>query len=102
VFLCVQQLCGDLVWTIYIVNETTIRQLLAPQNVMGRVNSAMQLASRGMLPFGALCGGFIASRIGIPLTLWVGACGVLLSCLWLIPLRNSREVWSQQPVHTDL
>ncbi len=101
VFLCVQQLCGDLVWTIYLVNETTIRQLLAPQSVMGRVNSAMQLASRGMLPFGALSGGFIASRIGISLTLWVGACGVLLSCLWLIPLRNSRVVWTQQSVHTE-
>jgi predicted MFS family arabinose efflux permease len=90
--LCLQQLVGDMMWTIYIVNETTLRQLLAPEQVIGRVNAAMQLASRGMLPFGALGGGFLAERFGVTLTLWLGATGVLLSCLWLIPLRKSREI----------
>ncbi|MFL6463491.1 MAG: MFS transporter [Bryobacteraceae bacterium] len=92
VCLCLQQFVGDMMWTIYIVNETTLRQLLAPGQVIGRVNAAMQLASRGMLPFGALCGGFLAERFGIALTLWMGATGVLLSCLWLIPLRRSKEI----------
>jgi predicted MFS family arabinose efflux permease len=90
--LCVQQLGGDFVWTIYVVNETALRQLLAPAQVIGRVNAAMQLASRGMLPFGAVCGGFLAERIGIASTLFIGAGGVLLSCLWLAPLRRSREI----------
>lgn len=92
VCLCVQQLGGDMAWTVYIVNETALRQLLAPGQVMGRVNAAMQLASRGVLPFGAVCGGFIAERIGIPQTLLIGAGGVLLSSLWLVSLRNSREI----------
>ena len=87
--LCVQQLGGDCAWTIYIVNETALRQLLAPAAAMGRVNAAMQLASRGMLPFGALCGGLLGERIGIPATLFIGAGGVLLSCLWLAPLRSA-------------
>ena len=90
--LCVQQFAGDLVWTIYMVNETTLRQYLAPGQVMGRVNAAMQLASRGMLPFGALAGGFLADQIGIAVTLLIGAAGVLLSCLWLLPLRTTREI----------
>ena len=92
VCLCLQQFIGDMMWTIYIVNETTLRQLLAPDQVIGRVSAAMQLASRGMLPFGALCGGFLAERFGIVWALWLGAAGVLLSCLWLIPLRRSREI----------
>lgn len=90
--LCGQQLGGDFVWTIYAVNETALRQLLAPGQVIGRVNAAMQLASRGMLPFGALCGGFLAERIGIPATLFLGAGGVLLSSAWLVELRKSREI----------
>ena len=76
---------------IYIVNETTIRQSLAPPRILGRVNSAMQLASRGMLPFGALSGGYLASRFGIPRTLWIASAGTLLSCLWLIPLGTSEK-----------
>ncbi len=90
--LCGQQLLGDLAWTIYIVNETALRQFLAPGQVIGRVNAGMQLASRGMLPFGALVGGFLAERVGVPATLLVGAAGVLLSCLWLLPLRGTREI----------
>lgn len=90
--LCIQQLAGDFVWTIYIVNETALRQLLAPEHVIGRVNAAMQLASRGMLPFGALFGGLLAERIGIAPTLLIGAIGVLLSALFLLPLRNSRAI----------
>ena len=90
--LCIQQLGGDCVWTIYTVNETTLRQLLAPAAAIGRVNAAMQLASRGMLPFGALIGGYLAERIGIAAALFMGAGGVLLSCLWLLPLRRSREI----------
>ena len=95
--ICIQQFFGDMAFTIYIVNETTIRQTLAPPHVMGRVNSVMQIASRGMLPFGALSGGFLAQRFGIAPTLWVGAGGVLLSSLWLLPLlRHSREIWTSE------
>src|ERR1700761_1318843 len=94
--LCVQQFAGDLVWTIYAINETALRQYLAPGQVIGRVNAAMQLASRGMLPFGAVAGGVLADRIGIPATLLIGAAGVLLSCLWLLPLRSSREIQALQ------
>jgi predicted MFS family arabinose efflux permease len=88
--LCVQQLGGDCAWTIYAVNETALRQRLAPSAVIGRVNAAMQLGSRGMLPFGALAGGFLGERIGIAPALFLGAGGVLLSCLWLAPLRASQ------------
>lgn len=95
--LCIQQFFGDMAFTVYIVNETTVRQTLAPPQVMGRVNSVMQIASRGMLPFGALSGGFLAERFGISLTLWIAAGGILLSCLWLLPLlRHNREIWTPQ------
>ena len=84
--LCIQQFFGDFAWTIYAVNETTLRQTASPPNVLGRVNAAMQLASRGMLPIGALIGGYVAGSFGIVNTLWLGSAGVLLSTLWLLPL----------------
>ena len=83
---CLQQFFGDFAWTIYFVNETTLRQSVAPPHLLGRVNAAMQLASRGVLPIGALAGGFLGEKIGITNTLWIGAVGVLLSTLWLIPI----------------
>jgi predicted MFS family arabinose efflux permease len=96
--LCIQQFFGDMAFTVYVVNETSVRQSLAPPQVMGRVNSVMQIASRGMLPFGALSGGFLGERIGIAPTLWIAAAGVLLSCLWLLPLlRYGREIWAPHP-----
>ena len=50
------QLFGDCGFAIYMINETSLRQKMAPPAVLGRVNAAMQLASRGMLPLGALLG----------------------------------------------
>lgn len=101
IYLCTQQFFGDTAWMIYIINQTTLRQSLSPPRILGRVNSAMQLASMGMLPFGALTGGYLASRFGIAPTLWVAAAGTALSCLWLIPLRKNKDSW-QSPRTSDL
>jgi predicted MFS family arabinose efflux permease len=89
--ICLHQFFGDFAWTIYYVNETTLRQSVAPPHLLGRVNAAIQLASRGMLPIGALAGGFLGGKIGIVNTLWIGACGILLSTLWLVPIARSKE-----------
>ena len=86
--MCAAQLFGDACWSLYFINETTLRQQIAPEHALGRVNAAMQLASRGMLPLGALAAGVLADRIGITGTLWAGAIGVLLSSLWLLPPRR--------------
>ena len=84
--LAAQQLVGDCAWTVYIVNETTLRQTAVPSNLLGRVNASAQLASRGILPVGALASGFLAKSLGIVPALWIGATGVLISSLCLIPL----------------
>ncbi len=88
--ICIQQFFGDFAFTIYYVNETTLRQSVAPPHLLGRVNAAIQLASRGMLPIGALAGGFLGGKIGITNTLWIGCAGVLLSTLCLLPVVRSK------------
>ena len=83
------QLIGDAGFTIYFVNETTLRQQMVRDDLLGRVNAAMQLASRGVLPLGALLGGLLAGPLGISGALWVASAGVLASTLWLLPIRGA-------------
>ncbi len=85
-FLGASQFFGDSAWAVYMVNETTLRQRVTADHMLGRVNAAMQLASRGVLPIGALLGGLLGSGIGIPATLWIGGAGLLASCLCLLPV----------------
>jgi MFS family permease len=90
-FLMAQQLFGDTAYTTYIVTELSLRQRLAPDQVLGRVNAAMQLLSRGMWPLGALAGGWLATVAGIRFTLFAAVAGVAVSALWLVfsPVRTA-------------
>ena len=90
VFLILQQLLGDSSAAIYVIQETSLRQTLVPDEMLGRVNAAMQLASRGVLPVSAVFAGFLASAIGIRPVLGIAAAGVLLSARWLVglPIRD--------------
>ena len=91
--LSVAQLC-DVAWPVYSVNELSLRQAIAPGRLLGRVNAAMHLVFRGVLPVGALVGGLLAESIGVRQALLVGASGFLLSTLLLVfsPVRRLREL----------
>ena len=84
------QLLGDISFPVYNVQELTIRQTLAPEHMLGRVNATMQFLFRGILPIGALAGGTLAQYAGVRRTVFVCALGVLLSSLWLVfsPVRK--------------
>ena len=90
VFLMVQQLFGDCALTVFMINELTLRQSAAPEEMLGRVNAAMQLMTRGVLPLSAIAAGFLAAAIGIRPTLTIAVSGVLAAGLWLVasPLRR--------------
>jgi predicted MFS family arabinose efflux permease len=87
-YVCVQQLVGDCAWTIYFVNAMYLRQSLAPEALLGRVNGAMQFASRGMLPIGALISAWLSHYLSITNLLWLGTGGLAVSVLFLLPLLN--------------
>lgn len=90
--LMVPQLFGDMAFMVYGINEITLRQTVAPEHVLGRVNAGMQLLARGIWPIGSLIGGFLAAALGVRATLALAAAGVVLSTLWLVasPLRRVR------------
>ena len=63
------------------INELSLRQSIAPNHLLGRINSAMHLMFRGVLPVGAFAGGALAELIGVRSAMFVGAVGFLLSNL---------------------
>ncbi len=56
-------------WTIV---TTSLRQRLTPERMLGRVNSAYLFLAAGGNALGALLGGLLASRFGLPAPFWVG------------------------------
>ena len=92
-YMMLSQFLGDASMVIYNVHEISLRQTVAPENVLGRVNASMRLLTHGVLPLGSLAGALIAVPLGIRPTLWIAACGLFLSTVWLIPVKQvSRPV----------
>ena len=59
----------------------TIRQAITPSDLLGKMNGAFRFCVTGIMPFGALFGGWLGSIIGIRPTLVVAAAGLLASSL---------------------
>lgn len=66
------------------VHVDSIRQALIADRLQGRANASYRLLVSGVLPVGALLGGFLGSWIGLQLTLLVGALGLLSTWLWIV------------------
>lgn len=89
-FLIASQIFGDCAHTTYVINEVTLRQRVAPEEALGRVNAAMQLLTRGVFPVGAILCGLVAQSFGVRTTLSIAVSGILAASIWLIasPLRK--------------
>src|SRR5215469_3278495 len=84
------QLVGDAGVSIHLIAELSLRQMLIPQPLAGRANTAIQFLTLGVAPFGALLAGVIAEQFGVRFTLFTGICGVIAAGLWLLlsPVRR--------------
>jgi MFS family permease len=56
----------------------TIRQTLTPNSALGRMNGAFRFLVTGIMPFGALFGGWLGETIGIRSTLIVSGVALVL------------------------
>lgn len=54
----------------------TLLQRLTPNRLLGRVNGATSTLAFGLMPLGALAGGFVGERLGLPLV-FLGAAALL-------------------------
>jgi predicted MFS family arabinose efflux permease len=80
---------GPMLW---LICQTTVRQLVTPIPLMGRVNATVQTAIYGVRPLGALAGGFVAAQAGVQTALTVIAISFVLSTLVIVlsPLGRMR------------
>ena len=93
-FLIAQQVFGDGWYTIYDVNQMSLRQSITPEHVLGRVNAGMRFSGLAAMLIGALGGGVLGEVIGLRATLVLSGCGLLVSGGWLMlsPVWSTRRV----------
>ncbi|MCR6489740.1 MFS transporter [Amycolatopsis sp. OK19-0408] len=70
------------------VFSMSYQQVVAPPELLGRVNSVTHTLILGAVPFGSLLGGALASAFGMRATLHIAAAGVLASAAIMIGLRD--------------
>jgi predicted MFS family arabinose efflux permease len=78
---------GPMMW---LICQMTLRQLVTPLPLMGRVNATLQTAIYGVRPLGALAGGFVAAHGGVQVALVMVMLAFALSTLAILvsPLRR--------------
>jgi len=79
--------------SIYDISEVSLRQAVTPHRLLGRVNATRHVAFYGVMPIGALLGGFLGALIGLQPTIAVGAVGLLVAPIWIVggPIRGLAE-----------
>jgi MFS family permease len=68
---------------IYNINQVSLRQIITPNRLQGRMNATMRTIVWGTIPLGAFLGGIMATSVGVVPTLVVG---ILISggaSLWI-------------------
>jgi predicted MFS family arabinose efflux permease len=88
--LVAQQIIGDLAGTVFQINAVSLRQSLAPDQILGRVNASISFVARAAAMAGAVGGGWLGGAIGLRATLALGAAGLFVAAAMLA----MSAVWS--------
>lgn len=92
--LVLNQIVGDFSRTIYQINEVSLRQMMVPEQLLGRVIAGMQTLSQGVGTLGMLCGGLVAEYFGLRTGVAIAASGVCLAAILMAcsPVRRVRTI----------
>ena len=79
---------------LWFICQTTLRQTITPQALLGRVSATIQVAIYGVRPLGALAGGALADAAGFDAALMLVIAAFSASALvaWLSPLGRLRAM----------
>jgi MFS family permease len=81
-----------LVGSIWDVAQLSLRQVLIPDRLLGRVISAFRLVGFGPAPVGALLGGVVGRTLGLRAPFVLGAVVLAVMALLALPAVNTRSV----------
>jgi hypothetical protein len=83
VLLIAQQLVGDGPWTIYQINQTSLRQSRVPERLLGRVDGSLRFVELAASLLGTLAGAAVGQLAGPRTALFAASAGTLLAACWL-------------------
>jgi predicted MFS family arabinose efflux permease len=88
------QLLGDAFIAVHFIAQTSLRQSLIPDRLLGRATASMHVLERGVGPLGALIAGLLATFTSPRLTIAIGVAGVVAAggSLLFSPVRMLRDV----------
>jgi MFS family permease len=69
---------------IYNINQVSLRQVITPNRLQGRMNATMRTIVWGSIPIGSLLGGIFSTSFGITPTLIIGSLISGGSSLWIV------------------
>jgi MFS family permease len=92
--LIAQQLVSDPGWTIYNINQTSMRQTITPPGVLSRVTAAEHFACLVSALIATTLSGIVADFVGARVVLMGGACCMFAGTLILLasPVRENSRV----------
>jgi len=76
----------------FTIGNVTWRQMVTPNELLGRVTAAMRLLTWAAQPAAALLAGWLGAQLGLHAALWVGAAGVSLAPIPLLTARLTVQV----------
>jgi predicted MFS family arabinose efflux permease len=85
--------------TVANIHQWSLRQIVTPDRLQGRVTASHRFLVYGAGAFGALLGGSLGSTLGLQPALLVCAVGVLLAPLWAV--FSTLRCLGEQPVRQD-
>jgi len=66
---------------LWLICQISVRQLVTPPDLLGRVGATMQVALYGVRPLGAVLGGAVGAAFGLDVALWLATALFALSTL---------------------
>lgn len=72
------------------VTAASLRQVLCPDELLGRMNATSRFLAWATLPLGGIAGGALGTVLGLRAALWVAAAGAAASAFWLLSARVMR------------
>jgi len=93
-FLIGWQLFGDCFGVIFGILESSLRQAVTEDHMLGRVNATFNLLTATLSPLGALFGGWVSVHFSLRAAMAVGAVGMTLAvgALFIAPLWRIADV----------
>lgn len=94
------QFGSGLAGSVFYILQTSSRQVITPEQLLGRMNASYRFLTIGIAPVAFFLGGVLGQIIGLWGTMLVGAAGMLIPVvtLFLSPVRRLREI---EPPHKE-